>query len=78
LLERNSKGIPEVHLKVNQARLGLSAADLIKRLQDGDPSVHANHARVREGVVAFGPTCLRPGDTAIVIDRVRIELGAGT
>ena len=76
LLERNSKGIPEVHLKVDQARLGLSAADLIKRLQDGDPSVHANHARVREGVVAFGPTCLRPGDTAIVIDRIRIELGA--
>jgi hypothetical protein len=56
--------------------LGLSARALIKRLQDGDPPVHANHARVRDGIVIFGPTCMRPGDAAIVVARVRAELNA--
>jgi L-seryl-tRNA(Ser) seleniumtransferase len=74
VIEANSKGIPEVHLAVEQAKLGFTAADLIKRLQDGNPSVHANHARVREGLVVFGPTCLKPGDIAIVVERVRSEL----
>ena len=74
LVERNAKGIPAVELMVDHTRLGFSAADLVKRLQDGDPSVHANHARVREGLVVFGTTCLRPGDAAIVIARVRAEL----
>jgi hypothetical protein len=48
----------------------------VKRLQDGEPSVHANHARVRDGIVVFGPTCLRAGDAAILIERVLAELGA--
>jgi L-seryl-tRNA(Ser) seleniumtransferase len=76
VIEANSKGIPEVYLTVEQAKLGFTAADLIKRLQDGNPSVHANHGRVRDGLVVFGPTCLKPGDIAIVIERVRSELRA--
>ena len=76
LFECNSKGIPEVHLKVDPRRLGFTAGDLIKRLQDGDPSVHANHARTRDGLVVFGPTCLKPGDAAIVVERLRAELDA--
>ena len=76
LIEANSRGVPEVHLAVEPGKLGFTAADLIKRLQDGNPSVHANHARVRDGVVVFGPTCLKPGDVATVIERVRCELGA--
>ncbi len=75
VVEGNSKGIPEVHLRVDQAKFGFTAADLIKRLQDGNPSVHANHGRVRDEMVVFGPTCLKPGDGAIVIERVRSELG---
>jgi L-seryl-tRNA(Ser) seleniumtransferase len=76
VIEANSKGIPEVYLTVEQAKPGFTAADLIKRLQDGNPSVHANHGRVRDGLVVFGPTCLKPGDIAIVIERVRSELRA--
>jgi L-seryl-tRNA(Ser) seleniumtransferase len=78
LIESNSKDVPEVHLKVDRDRLGFGAAELIKRLQDGDPSVHVNHARAREGVAVFGPTCLRAGDVEVLIMRVRTELGAST
>jgi L-seryl-tRNA(Ser) seleniumtransferase len=67
-------GVPVVELTIRQDTLGFSAADLVKRLQDGDPPVHANHSRVRDGIVVFGPTCLRDGDAAVVIARVRAEL----
>ena len=69
--------IVRVGAKVSAAAvLGLSALVLVRRLQDGEPSVHANHSRVRDGIVVFGPTCLKPGDAAIVIERVRAELEA--
>ena len=76
LIERNGKGVPEVQLKLDQARLGLSAARLIKQLQDGDPSVHVNHARAREDMIVLGPTCLREGDVELLVKRIRAELGA--
>jgi len=69
------KGAPAVELALDEDALGISALELVKRLQDGEPSVHANHARVRDGIVVFGPTCMKPGDAAIVIERVLAELG---
>ena len=74
LVDQKYKGAPAVELALDEGVLGLSARALIKSLQDGDPPVHANHARVRDGIVVFGPTCMRPGDAAIVVARVRAEL----
>jgi D-glucosaminate-6-phosphate ammonia-lyase len=76
LVERNSKDVPEVHVKLDRAQAQVMAPDLIKRLQDGNPSVHVNHARARENIIVLGPTCLRAEDTAVVIARIRAELGA--
>jgi D-glucosaminate-6-phosphate ammonia-lyase len=76
LVDKKYKGAPAVELTVDEDALGFSARDLVKRLQDGNPSVHANHARVRDGMVVFGPTCMKPGDPAIVVERVRAELRA--
>lgn len=76
LVERNGKGVPEVQLKLDQTRLGVSAARVIKQLQDGDPSVHVNHARARENIIVLGPTCLRAGDVELLVKRIRVELGA--
>jgi L-seryl-tRNA(Ser) seleniumtransferase len=65
-----------VQVAVHANELGLTARELVKRLQDGEPSVHANHSRVRDGIVVFGPTCMKPGDAAMVVRRVRAELGS--
>jgi len=73
---RKYKGAPAVELARDEDELGLSALELVKRLQNGEPSVHANHSRVRDGIVVFGPTCMKPGDAAIVIERVHAELGS--
>jgi D-glucosaminate-6-phosphate ammonia-lyase len=75
LISRTARGVPAVELTIREDEVGFSARDLVKRLQDGEPPVHANHARVPEGIVVFGPTCLRDGETAVVIERVRAELG---
>jgi hypothetical protein len=42
----------------------------------GGDFVHANHTRVREGIIVFGVSCMKPGDARMVIDRVRAELGS--
>lgn len=74
LQDKRYKGAPAVEVAIDEAVLGFSARDLVKRLQDGNPSVHANHARVRDGLIVFGPTCMRESDPAIVVERVRAEL----
>lgn len=76
LIERNGKDVPELHLRIDRDRIGFGSPELIKRLQDGNPSVHVNHARARDGVIVLGPTCLADGDVAVVIERLRSELGA--
>jgi D-glucosaminate-6-phosphate ammonia-lyase len=76
VVSKKYKGAPAVELALDADALGFSALELVKRLQDGEPSVHANHARVRDGIVVFGPTCMKEGDAAIVIERVLAELGS--
>lgn len=75
LVDGNAKGVPEVRLKLESDKLALDAFQFIKRLQDGDPSVHVNHARARENIVVLGPTCLKPGDVEVLVARLRAELG---
>ena len=57
------------------ALLGLGALELVKQLQDGEPSIHANPTHCSEGIVAFGPMCLKQGEPEIVAKRVRELLG---
>jgi len=63
--------IPAVHLRLDEEVLGLTAMDLVRQLQDGDPGIHANPGMVRDAIVAFGPMCLKPEEPAIIGRRVR-------
>lgn len=67
-------GIPTVQLTLDEDALGLTALDLVRRLQDGEPSVAANPSRVQDGVLLFAPVALRPGDERIIAERVRALL----
>ncbi len=68
-------GMAGVVLKLDEAAAGMSAMDLLCRLQDGEPGVHVDNARVHDGVIGFAPVCLRPGDIEIIARRVGEELG---
>jgi L-seryl-tRNA(Ser) seleniumtransferase len=60
--DRRRSEVPLVQLKLDEETAGMSALDLVKRLQNGEPSIHANPGRVSEGIVLFGPMCLKEGD----------------
>ena len=75
--DRKRAEIPVVHLCLDEEALGLTALELVKQLQDGEPSIHANPTHVSEGIVAFGPMCLKQGEPAIVGRRVKELLGEG-
>jgi L-seryl-tRNA(Ser) seleniumtransferase len=67
--------VPMVELAVDARARGLSAAELVRRLQAGDPPVAVSHRRLRQGIVLMGPTCLRPGEAALVGAAVLKALG---
>jgi D-glucosaminate-6-phosphate ammonia-lyase len=73
--DRRRPSAPLVALTLDEGAAGMSALDLVRRLQDGAPSVHANPSRVHEGVVLFNPVALKPGDEMVVAEQVLRVLG---
>ena len=57
------------------ARTPAEVGALIKRLQDGRPSVRVNPAERRQARILLAPACLRPGEEATVAGRLRQECG---
>ncbi len=66
--------VPMVEMALDQ-RAGLTARALAKRLQDGNPGVAIHGGKLRQGLLVFGPTCLRPGEAAQVGVALRNALG---
>lgn len=64
-------GMAGVSLKFDEVAAGISAMDLLRRMQDGTPSIHADNHGVRQGVIGFAPICLRPGDAAVIAERIK-------
>lgn len=69
----NKSEIPTLELHLDENMFGTTALDLIIALQNGDPSIQANPSRVDDGIVIFGPTCLKDGEPEIIGKRL-IEL----
>jgi len=70
----NAGDVPMVEVCLaDDARLG--ADDLYLRLQEGRPSIRANGEVAHEGVLRFGPMCLKPGEGRVVGERVAALLG---
>jgi L-seryl-tRNA(Ser) seleniumtransferase len=67
--------VPMVELAIDEQARGCSAAELARRLQAGDPPVAVSHRKLRQGVLLMGPTCLKPGEPALVGIAVRAALG---
>jgi L-seryl-tRNA(Ser) seleniumtransferase len=68
--------IPAVHVVLDEEVIGKSALDVVRELQDGEPGIAANPTYHRDGVVAFGPLCLKEGEAGVVGARLREVLGA--
>ncbi len=62
--------MPTIHLALDEGAAGMSALNLVRKLQDGTPSVHANPPRVHDGLVLFSLVALKPGDERVIAERV--------
>ncbi len=71
LLDQKHSSIPVVRLKLDEEKAAMTAIELVRSLQDGRPSIAANPSFVGEGVVIFGPTCLRKGEPTIIGNRLK-------
>ncbi len=63
-------GIPCLELFVQQDAPGKTALDMILQLQNGEPAIHADPARVREGLVVFNPSCLKADEFKLIGERL--------
>ena len=66
--------VPTVRLTLDEERAGLSALELVRALEEGTPSIAANPTYVQEGVVVFGPLCLKTGEESTIAARLRALL----
>jgi D-glucosaminate-6-phosphate ammonia-lyase len=68
--ETSTDEVPRVVVTLNGAA-GMTALDLVIRLQSGTPGIHADPTDTDRGIVAFNPMCLRAGEAAIVARMVK-------
>ncbi|MCY3714228.1 MAG: aminotransferase class V-fold PLP-dependent enzyme [Gemmatimonadetes bacterium] len=68
--------VPMAVLKLDEPVAGKTALDVVLALQGGDPPIQANTGRVSEGIVLFGPVCLKAGEPERVAQRLREILDA--
>ena len=71
LSDKKRSSIPIVRLELDEDKAGITAVELIRSLQDGNPSIAANPSSVDEGVVIFGPTCLKKGEPTLIAKRLK-------
>ncbi|MCC6586149.1 MAG: aminotransferase class V-fold PLP-dependent enzyme [Bryobacterales bacterium] len=69
---------PRLSVQWDEAKLGISLADMVKRLREGTPSIEASDMRYFnppwKGLGIF-PYNLKPGEEIIIADRVKEILG---
>lgn len=73
--DRKRAEVPVVHLRLDEEKAGITAVELIRQLQEGEPSIHASPAHASEGVVLFNPMCLKSGEPELIACRLRELLG---
>jgi L-seryl-tRNA(Ser) seleniumtransferase len=62
--------VPTVTLTLERSGK-LSALDLVIALQNGSPAIQADPLLCEQGIVAFNPMCLQPGEAEIIAESVR-------
>ena len=69
--DRKRAEVPSVRLQIDEEKAVFSALELVEKLECGTPSIAANPTYVDEGVVVFGPMCLKEGEASIIASRLR-------
>lgn len=70
--------VPSAQITVDEASAGLSAANLINALADGDPIVVPVEGQATRGIVGFLPQALLEGDAEAIVEAIRSAVGGRT
>ena len=68
--------VPIVQVTVDDAVTGVDAAEVVNRLQAGDPIVVPVENWTRRGIIGFLPQSLLPGDAVEIVAAVRTAVRA--
>jgi D-glucosaminate-6-phosphate ammonia-lyase len=66
--------VPRVVLALDEAAAGISAMELVRRLESGSTPVYGDPIEVDQGRVIFAPTCLKEGEPQLIAERVHALL----
>jgi hypothetical protein len=69
-----SGGEPMLAVKLDEVKLGRSAAEVSQRLQDGAPAIYVRESRLRQGILVIYAGNLNEERTKIVEQRLYTEI----
>jgi L-seryl-tRNA(Ser) seleniumtransferase len=72
----DDREVPLVALDL-PAAAGMSAFDVLRRLETGTPMIYADPSAADEGRILFGPLSLKPEEPALIAERLRGILPGG-
>ncbi|MFT5087483.1 MAG: D-glucosaminate-6-phosphate ammonia-lyase [Candidatus Latescibacterota bacterium] len=71
VVDRKRAEVPTVRLELDEEKAGISALELVEKLECGEPNIAANPTYVSDGAVVFGPMCLKEGEAGVIAARLR-------
>jgi seryl-tRNA(Sec) selenium transferase len=66
--EYSAQGWPQAHLTLDEAKLGITAAEMNDKLKNGNPPIYASQSGNQ---VTLNPQCLQDGEEKIIVKRIR-------
>ncbi|MBV8653821.1 MAG: hypothetical protein JO255_20345, partial [Alphaproteobacteria bacterium] len=66
-----------VDLVLDRRASNRSAVELARELQTGEPAIYVDAGRLDDGILRFGPMCLREEDPPAIAKRLRELLAGG-
>jgi L-seryl-tRNA(Ser) seleniumtransferase len=70
-----NRPVPRLQLTLDEAALGCTAFEVIRRLLDGTPALAVGEGRARQGVLVINPMALQEEDVDPLVSRLRAVLG---
>ncbi|MBR0138205.1 MAG: DgaE family pyridoxal phosphate-dependent ammonia lyase [Erysipelotrichaceae bacterium] len=58
-------------VKVDEAKAGMTAVEIDRKLKEGNPSIHCRHHFLSSGILLFDPRPLVEGDKELIVEKMR-------
>jgi len=63
--------VPMLHIEIDEEVMGFTASEVIKAVEEGDPSIMLGRWKMKQGIVQVNVETLREGEDKLVAERLR-------